>query len=60
MHEIYDSYKMVYSTYYTTKKHILKKLCPPIQFCGEGSSRAAYALAGGKCLKVAMEEKGVA
>lgn len=38
----------------------LKRLCPPIKLVGVGSSRTAYACLGGKCLKVARSERGVA
>lgn len=38
----------------------LKKFCPPIRFVGQGSSRIAYAMNGGKCLKLAMNDKGIA
>lgn len=36
----------------------LRKLCPPIEFVGVGSSRQAYACFGGKCLKLAMTPAG--
>lgn len=39
------------------KQH-LKPLCPPIELVGVGSSRAAFALKGGKCLKVAINMHG--
>ena len=34
--------------------------CPPIVLAGKGSSRAAYACVGGKCVKVAVNAAGVA
>lgn len=37
----------------------LKEHVPPIKYVGEGSSRAAYACSGGKCLKVAMTDAGI-
>lgn len=42
------------------KSPYLKSKCPPIKFIGQGSSRTAYACIGGKCLKVAKSEAGVA
>jgi len=42
------------------KDEVLKKHCPPIKLVGQGSSRTAYACLGGKCLKVAMSEIGIA
>lgn len=47
-------------TYRKLKQTFLKDNCPPIEYIGEGSSRAAYALDGGLCLKIAMSEAGVA
>lgn len=44
---------------YRLMKRYLKKSSPPIRFVGEGSSRSAFACDGGKCLKVAMNKKGV-
>lgn len=39
---------------------VLSKHCPPIELVGKGSSRTAYACIGGKCLKVAYSDAGVA
>lgn len=39
---------------------VLNKYCPPIVLVGKGSSRAAYACIGGKCIKIAMNAAGVA
>lgn len=39
---------------------VLSKHCPPIELVGKGSSRTAYACIGGKCLKVAHNDAGVA
>jgi hypothetical protein len=39
---------------------VLSKHCPPIVLVGKGSSRAAYACIGGKCIKMAMNAAGVA
>lgn len=39
---------------------VLPPLCPPIKLVGVGSSRTAYACLGGKCLKVAHNESGIA
>ena len=53
--------KSVIGTAYTrTKSTFLKENCPPIKFIGEGSSRAAYAMEGGLCMKLAMNEAGTA
>ena len=45
-------------TYHLMKRY-LKKNSPPIRFVGEGSSRSAFACDGGKCLKVAINKKGI-
>lgn len=37
----------------------LKNFCPPIRYVAKGSSRAAYALTGGKCLKIATSSVGI-
>lgn len=42
------------------KNDYLRDKCPPIALVGEGSSRIAYACFGGKCLKVAKDQAGVA
>lgn len=39
---------------------VLPPLCPQIKLVGVGSSRTAYACLGGKCLKVAYNESGIA
>ena len=46
--------------YNALKKTYLKQHCPPIKYIAEGSSRAAYACNGGKCLKNAMTNAGIA
>ena len=51
-----DKYSFAYDK---VKETYLKSKCPPIKFAGRGSSRAAFALAGGKCLKVAVNFKGI-
>lgn len=52
-----DKYSFAYDK---VKETYLESKCPPIKFAGRGSSRAAFALAGGKCLKIATNTKGVA
>ena len=52
-----DKYLFAYDK---VKDTYLESKCPPIKFAGQGSSRAAFALAGGKCLKIAINAKGVA
>ena len=52
-----DKYLFAYDK---VKDTYLESKCPPIKFAGQGSSRAAFALAGGKCLKIATNAKGVA
>lgn len=52
-----DKYSFAYDK---VKETYLESKCPPIKFAGQGSSRAAFALAGGKCLKIATNAKGVA
>lgn len=47
-------------TYRIFKDDTLSKYCPPIKFVGDGSSRAAFACIGGKCIKVAKNDAGVA
>lgn len=37
----------------------IKDHCPPIRFLGEGSSRLAMAIDGGKCLKIATNDEGI-
>ena len=44
--------------YTKMKIGFLRDNCPPVEYISEGSSRAAYALGGGLCLKVAMSERG--
>lgn len=51
-----DKYSFAYDK---VKETYLESKCPPIKFAGRGSSRAAFALAGGKCLKIAINAKGV-
>ena len=52
-----DKYLFAYDK---VKDTYLESKCPPIKFAGQGSSRAAFALAGGKCVKIATNAKGVA
>ena len=52
-----DKYSFAYDK---VKETYLESKCPPIKFAGRGSSRAAFALAGGKCLKIATNTRGVA
>ena len=49
---LHDAYKFM-------KNNFLKNNCPPIEYIDEGSSRAAYALDGGQCLKIALSEAGI-
>lgn len=44
--------------YKKMKDGFLRDSCPPVEYISEGSSRAAYALDGALCLKVAMSERG--
>lgn len=37
----------------------IKDHCPPIEYLGEGSTRLAMAIDGGKCLKIATNEEGI-
>ena len=41
------------------KKGWIKEHCPPIEYLGEGSTRLAMAIDGGKCLKIAFNEEGI-
>ena len=41
------------------KKGWIKEHCPPIEYLGEGSTRLAMAIDGGKCLKIASNEEGI-
>lgn len=50
----------VQQLYIWLKESYLKDKCPPIVLVGVGSSRTAYACLGGKCLKVAMNNAGIA
>ena len=52
-----DKYSFAYDK---VKETYLESKCPPIKFAGRGSSRAAFALAGGKCLKIATNFRGIA
>ena len=45
---------------FAVKRFIKIHKCPPVEYVGEGSSRIAYALDGGLCLKVAYNEAGKA
>lgn len=45
---------------FAIKRFIKIHKCPPVEYVGEGSSRIAYALDGGLCLKVAYNEAGKA
>jgi hypothetical protein len=37
----------------------IKEHCPPVRYLGEGSSRLAMAIDGGKCLKIASNDEGI-
>lgn len=45
---------------FAIKRFIKIHKCPPVEYVGEGSSRIAFALDGGLCLKVAYNEAGKA
>lgn len=45
---------------FAIKRFIKLHKCPPVEYVGEGSSRIAFALDGGLCLKVAYNEAGKA
>lgn len=45
--------------YEKLKNGWIKEHCPPIEYLGEGSSRLAMAIDGGKCLKVVMNDEGI-
>lgn len=47
-------------THLSLKRGFLERNCPPIEYVGAGSSRVAYALDGGVCLKIAVSKAGVA
>lgn len=50
----------VEKTFSALRRGWLKDKCPPVEFAGEGSSRAAFALDGGLCLKIATSKAGIA
>jgi len=52
--------KDITKAYSLLKNKYLKQHCPPIRYIAEGSSRAAYACNGGKCLKLAISNAGIA
>ncbi len=52
-----DTYRQIYSELKDTWLHDHKNT---IKYVGEGSSRAAFALSDGTCLKIAMSEAGIA
>ena len=60
--KIYVKYgtERIPAAYSEIKTALLQPKCPPIAFAGEGSSRAAFALEGGKCLKIAKKKAGIA
>ena len=57
---IYNDTDTVESAYRKVEKTLIKPSCPPIVLCGKGSSRAAFCISGGKCLKMAMTDAGIA
>lgn len=54
-----DEYEKESLAYMTLRDGWIKDHCPPIEYLGEGSSRLALAIDGGKCLKVAMNDEGI-
>lgn len=59
-HEEYSTSKLRPYAYDYMNSQVLNKHCPPIVLVGKGSSRAAYACIGGKCIKIAINAAGVA
>lgn len=51
---------LAWMVYMEVRNGFLKQHCPPVRYISEGSSRAAYALDGGLCLKIAISEAGAA
>lgn len=49
----------VWETYNDISKSWLKENCPPLKYLGEGSTRIAYGINGGKCLKLATCDEGI-
>ena len=54
-----DQLKTTDSDVYKTAVKWLEQFCPPIQFVGEGSSRAAFCMDGCACIKVAKNKAGI-
>lgn len=54
-----DEYEKESLAYMALRDGWIKAHCPPIEYLGEGSSRLALAIDGGKCLKVAMNDEGI-
>ena len=54
-----DKYECESIAYMMLRDGWIKDHCPPIRYLGEGSSRLALAIDGGKCLKVAINEDGI-
>ena len=55
----FDETGSIEEAYVLARNNFLRQHCPPVEYISEGSARAAYALDGGLCLKVAMSEKGI-
>ena len=49
----------IWETYNDLSKSWLKENCPPLKYLGEGSTRIAYGINGGKCLKLATCDEGI-
>ena len=49
----------VWETFNDLDKSWIKENCPPLKYIGEGSTRIAYGINGGKCLKMAMCDEGI-
>ena len=58
--KLLKKFKSLEWAYTALREDWLKKHCPPIKYIGKGSSRAAFAMGGGLCLKVACNEAGKA
>lgn len=57
--DCFDETGSIEEAYSLAKNKFLRQHCPPVEYISEGSARAAYALDGGLCLKVAMSKRGV-
>lgn len=54
-----DKYNCESIAYMMLRDGWIKDHCPPIRYLGEGSSRLAMAIDGGKCLKIATNDEGI-